>query len=68
LTTQPEPRLFNRAIDWIIEHTVGFKGIIIRDLGFKDLDYTVDLALLVTLPPKWPDVTSLVNIVQLKYC
>jgi len=32
------PALFNRAIDWIMEHADGLKDIKVGDLAFKDLD------------------------------
>jgi len=36
------PALFNRTIDWIMEHTDSLKGIRVGDLAFKDLNYADD--------------------------
>jgi len=48
------PVLFNRAIDWIMEHADGLKGIKVGDLAFNDLDYADDIVLPVSLPTDLP--------------
>jgi len=39
------PALFCRAIDWIIEHMSGLKGVTLGRHTFTDLDYADDIAL-----------------------
>ena len=45
------PALFCRAIDWILEHTDGLKGVSVGAQTFTDLDYADDIA----LPGSHPD-------------
>jgi len=52
------PDLFNRAIDWIMEHADGLKGIKVGDLSFKELDYADDIVLPVSLPTDLPTATE----------
>jgi len=39
------PALFCRAIDWIMEHMSGLKGVTMGRHTIKDLDYADDIAL-----------------------